>query len=78
MSMAKVKSFSKSLIYTSPEEPALFTLILNQHGLCKYRLAAARAPSFGGPLLRLKLDAGALTDLGCNAYRQGKKPGSAF
>lgn len=78
MSMAKVKSFSKSLIYTSPEEPALFTVILNQHRLCKYRLATAHASSFGGPLLCLKLDAGALTDLGCNAYRQGRKPGSVF
>ena len=78
MSMAKVKSFSKSLIYTSPEDLALFTLILNQHRLCKYRLAAARASSFRGPLLSLELCAGALTDLGCNTYRQGKKSGSAF
>lgn len=78
MSMVKVRSFSESLIYPSPEEPALFTLILNQHGLCKYRLAAARALLFGDPLLSLKSDAGALMDLGCNAYRRGKKPGSAF
>lgn len=78
MSMVKVRSFSESLIYPSPEEPALFTLILNQHGLCKYRLAADRASLFGDPLLSLKSDAGALMDLGCNAYRRGKKPGSAF
>lgn len=54
MSMAKVKSFLRSLIYTSPEEPAQFTLILNQHRVCKRGLAEAHAWSCRGPLTGLE------------------------
>lgn len=68
MSMAKVKSFLRSLIYTSPEEPALFTLILNQHRVCKRGLAEAHVWFCRGLLMGLEWDARALTDLGCNAY----------
>lgn len=78
MSMVKVRSFSESLIYPSPEEPALFTLILNQHGLYKYRLAAARASLFGDPLLSLKSDAEALMDFGLQCISPGKEAWLCF